>query len=380
MIKLNKKFRQGAVSIFIVIFTTLLLIIITTSFSIVMIREQQRASDADLSQSAYDSALAGVEDAKRALIKYKTDICKNNKTQCDKILKNELSGKSCDPIKTILGNGVYDTNKNEYPLQTVTGDIDLDQAYTCVKIAYDTADFVGEIKNNNSQVIIPLRPTKSGVKKIKLNWYNDQDNDGPDIDIPNNVPRDLLFPRDDNWPTSNRPPVLVVQYFKLTSDLGNYDLPESHKFYKTLYLYPSRLETSASFNLDARGSSTTPLAYAKCNDSFSSEYACSMTIDLPEEIKSRHTYVRITKRYSPSANFQLQMLDGANQVVAFAGVQPLVDSNGRANDMFRRVQARVQFLGGMNDLAYPSGALEISKGDFCKNMAVTKDNSNIACD
>ena len=64
MKKTNKKTKKGAASFYVVAFSTLILMIIATSFAAIIISEVTRTSNDDLAQSAYDSAMAGVEDAK----------------------------------------------------------------------------------------------------------------------------------------------------------------------------------------------------------------------------------------------------------------------------------------------------------------------------
>ncbi len=75
MVKKNKmSFKKGAASFYMVAFSTLILVIIVASFAAIIISAVIRASNDDLSQSAYDSALAGIEDAKLAYYNYRACI------------------------------------------------------------------------------------------------------------------------------------------------------------------------------------------------------------------------------------------------------------------------------------------------------------------
>ena len=72
--RLKEKFKKGAASFYNVAFSTLILIIIATSFAVAIVAEVTRSSNDDLSQSAYDAALAGIEDAKLTFMNYQNCI------------------------------------------------------------------------------------------------------------------------------------------------------------------------------------------------------------------------------------------------------------------------------------------------------------------
>ena len=66
--KLLQKTRKGATSMIVIIFFTLLAGILVLSFVSIMVMNISESTNFNLSQSAYDSALAGIEDAKVMLL------------------------------------------------------------------------------------------------------------------------------------------------------------------------------------------------------------------------------------------------------------------------------------------------------------------------
>ena len=70
-------------------------------------------------------------------------------------------------------------------------------------------------------------------------------------------------------------------------------------------------------------------------------------------------------------DYKIELLND-NDPVLFNGVQPEVDSTGRANDLFRRVVSRVEIGNTFN---YPLAALE-TRNNICKNFSVTTESGD----
>jgi Tfp pilus assembly protein PilX len=370
--------QKGAVSLFIVIFTMLLITVVTVSFIRIMLQDQQQASNQDLSQSAYDSAQAGVEDAKRAILQYQT-ICAGDATPTKSACTAAaaaISAAGCNQGLLGLKDIVINSEGAVQVQQTQsTGDSALDQAYTCVNIALQTPNYLGTLEASGSKVIPLVAPAGKSFNQVTVQWFSPQD-----LGTTSNYAVDLLpvgstvYPLISSWPT-NRPSLMRAQLMQVGDTFKLSDLDGSlptQSDANTLFLYPSATvaNTSKLFNTDGHSlpkkTGVGPQAVTCNNNLTAGGYACSATITIPDTIGggTRHAYLRLSAFYNKTS-FSVTMANSGSAVI-FDGVQPQVDATGRANDLFRRVQSRIDII----DPAYPDAAVDIS-GGFCKNFTVT---------
>lgn len=389
----NRHNQRGAVSLFIVIFATLLMTIVTVSFLRLMIQNQQEASAQDLSQSAYDSAQAGVQDAERALVRYEACVQGNTCTNLDTATWNNCNGiisSQLDPSQsqTIPEVPVSQTGDGQ------TASQNLNQAYTCVKVALDTDNVTGSV-SSLGQKLIPLAGVSS-FTTVEVDWFTRDD-----LGTTNNYSVNLVNPATTPLPliqqyntvtgqgwSPSRPSVLRVQLMQYSDNgfkLTDFDDTNagSQSNSNTVFLYPTGFTgvnpggytpNVLAFSADARRVPIGQPYAANCLGSLSGGgYSCSELLTLPTPINggNRTAYLRLTPLYN-ATHFQVKLLssNNVNSVVQFHNVQPAIDSTGRANDLFRRVLTRVDLLN--DSLPYPTDAVDLT-GPFCKDFAVTND-------
>ena len=152
------KKRKGAASFYIVAFSTLILVVIATSFAMVIMSEMTRTMNDDLAQSAYDSALAGVEDAKVAFANYQRCAEANfSGTECQRI-KGIMDNPNCNMVSNIL----YGITTGEVGLGTVTTagggrENVTNQAYTCAKIITNLTDYRSSLGTKTNKYVQTIR-------------------------------------------------------------------------------------------------------------------------------------------------------------------------------------------------------------------------------
>ena len=386
--------QSGVVSIFIVIFSALLVTIVTVSFVSLMIRNQQQASDADLSNSAYDAAMAGVEDAKRLMLIYRSCGSTDMTPRCENARAGMIKVAGTDETKcNSTRNGLYGLDDDQKTMiqSSESGDAAsavLNQAYTCVKIKYDTDVVPGVIKQDETE-IIPLDTDGQPFTSITLSWFMRKAGETKNLSFYNDIAGQYPLPPKASWlPTNSSTqilaPIMRTQFIQVGDSFSLADFDgdvNGGSNTNTLFLYPKSAGVNASFPANdtrptVQDSSKMPVA-TRCNVATyaSNGYACTTTIDVGFPVgggNRKIAYLRISPLYANTdTNYQIQLKNNTS-TVKFVGVRPRVDSTGQANSLFRRVQATVAFD---SDFAYPKATVDIN-GNLCKDFRVTDKTSD----
>ena len=191
-----QKTKHGAASIYTVIITCLLFGIISVGFVQLILRERKKSISNDLADSAYDSALAGIEDAKLALSEYYS--CINDgytSSSSDHSVRGNYcraaisliddSSTNCDSVAKLLGRngGTPATSANGGEVlirEVVNGDTDTIQAYTCVQISTILNDYRATLDSSSPVSIVPFYTSGDSsafdnAKFVRVSWFS-QDN------------------------------------------------------------------------------------------------------------------------------------------------------------------------------------------------------------
>ena len=435
---ITKKYPKGAASFYVVAFSTLVLVIIATSFAVVIMNEITRSSNDDLSQSAYDSALAGVEDAKMALYNYQSCVDQGaapsaskptgtGRLTCSEIMWY-MDHPDCDMVGHILGRYGKDETGEEGVLIEESGDGTnvMQQFYTCATIKTVLEDYRSTMTEETPTRVVRVNLASVAardIKSVRISWYSGTD--GSDYVFNNAVTSGLTkrvqFPtlreeRAATPPTISFGIVQTAEIFNL-SDFDRVTDTASNR--GMIYLVPSNDSGLASgrkddnyigaYKNDKHDNVVTKSQFIKSNDrtvknlpfavycDANNEFACSALIELPDVIdgdRNEDTFmVVVSIPYGqPSTDFSLAfycndgvycgtMSAGGTETTTtqanLKGVQVTVDVTGRANNLYRRVEARLDTADSY--FPYPLYALELlgrsSDTLLSKRMTVTSENS-----
>lgn len=377
------KFRKGAASFYVVAISTLILVIVAASFAAVIISEVTRTSNDDLAQSAYDSALAGVEDAKLAYYNYQSCLEGSASDEggmtCDEVIALIEESDSCDMVAKVLGRIGKDDEGEVLIEERIEGaSNNMQQAYTCVKLTDILPDYRTTLTSSNPTKVMRAKfdgVAASSIKSIRVSWQGDRDTSQTAY---SDFTKSGIFSTD-----APLPPVISVGLIQTTDpfNLSDFDMTTNGKTDRgTVYLVPTNQDLEAADNykvasgkyigqsgfLDSNDKTAKNVPYAvKCVDN--SDFACSVTIALPEPVgeggRSDKTFmIALSMPYARSnTDVKLEFCSDANWCseadtvnvdgetqekpdtrVSLKSVQIGIDSTGRANDLYRRVETRLE--------------------------------------
>ena len=428
--------KKGVASLYIVIFTTLILGIITLSFMRIILSEATQTSHNDLSQSAYDSALAGVEDAKVALLQYHDCLSEGYVADpsaasgsCGYIIHQMQTGidqESCDTVaKTLSRTMEIRTDENSNTQNSSTGgeviiqetkestesgnSADMLQAYTCVKLEEELPDYRTTLNSDNRVRMIPLRSDRiNEIKSLRISWFSDinRANAGTVFGAANLAPAS----------TANRyaPPIISVQLLQADTVFGYADFSATRSAGSantdraTLYFVPKegndnngRLDSNFISAVEFAATNDKSPAVKINNKNYTNGpreitcpgntdrlFSCIATVELPNtfwgtERNQGASFLVVTLPYGePTTDISIELCttvncydsDGNLTTALFTGVQARVDSTGRANDLYRRVETRVELVDVY--FPFPEFAIESNSddgdGEIFKSFYVTR--------
>ena len=426
--KYQSRFKKGAASFYVVAFSTLILVIIAASFTAIIIAEMTRSSNDDLAKSAYDSALAGVEDAKLAYYNYQRCLEDDAGENCANIKAIMQGEPDCDMVSKILGR----VNSNggeggEVLVQESDLGNNMQQAYTCVKVDTTLSDYRATLSSENSTKVTRVRfdgadeeNIANKIKKVKISWGVDVEASKyvfSNVDVAN---QKVVFPAaGEDEKSVAVPPTVALTYIQTATQFdmddfnrvyatGSQENPVYHSDRGTVFLVPTDNAEIAEYRPSSgsernyigaclgsgdvnkchdRGLNNviTMADIAKSNDKTAqnfpfavfcprdggNEFVCSATIELPEPVASGErdgsrnsdTFIFIVSipYGKPTTDYSLEFFCADGEVCKTASgqaaeeggdsyqsqailrnVQIQVDSTGRANDLVRRVETRLE--------------------------------------
>lgn len=416
--------KQGAASIYMVVVCALLFSVITAGFIVLMVNENSKSGENDLSQSAYQSSLAGAEDTKIAIQKYYSclsDLTVGNCVEIKSEMENSLAGNSieCEDKLESLANILSGRTKDDNGIlikESTDGIESVVQAYTCVSVDLNPTDYLATLNQTSPQRLIPLNTAGSqnnNVKYVKISWYSTS-NLGQSTTQFSNIDdknRPIFQSADNNG--IGIPPVLVVHLYQTTDDFtinslnsstgenvsptgfenlnnrGVFWLIPSDKNdplisndYKNKYYedYANNLGQKNILNSKAFTDSNNhsnsvvhegfPIRCAQNKETATDGYLCSAYIEIPEiktGSKRSNKYgtflLSLSLPYQqPDTDIKVEMYDNtAGDPIAYDQVQVIIDSTGRANDIYSRTESRVEFYD--SSFPFPDYAMTLGNDD-----------------
>lgn len=420
------KVKKGAASIYSVIVCAILFSVITVGFVTLTINEMSKSSEFSLSESSKHAAEAGIEDTKLAIAKcFSSTADATMQNNCKRMFEADADGNciaGTEYLYQILNPSASLEKDEEGKLKVISesGGVLVNesgnnagsttQAYTCIMIDPYKDDYLGTLSAENPIKIIPLQVHDTGsgennskVRYVEISWYsnsnlakqgtNFNNIDGDSSGYPtfgnelSNPPVITASVYQKNGVTINRGTLWLVPsdkdlpsasgiYKKVTTEYSGYYADNGYEAQNTQILAQALEDSGDKNNPNTRVGLPVRCDTVESGKDANNEYICKVRIEIPSwnpgNNRGDSLLVLSLPYQNPLTDFKVQMLDYRENALLYDKVQISVDSTGRANDVYSRVEKRLEDTG--TTVPIPEYAMTLSEDDSGDNaFALLKD-------
>lgn len=338
--------QRGMVSIMIAGVMMVIMALLTLGFTRVVQNEQRQAIDDQLSKQAFYAAESGINTA-MSIPGFPGTL----KEDCD------VSGAAYNDGKVSADGGI---------------------AFTCVQINPNPSDLVfgNDSITTNRAKIVPIKTNPEATSLI-IEW-TDSNHDGKEATC---SATNLDFDAVDVWTGSasgQLDRIAPLKFDLIGIPDGNFDRNALINAQASAILYPcsSGGQSSVDFTTITGASVEGSVGKVIPVNCTGGNYECRFEItNINAASIYRQHYIRFNSIYS---EVNVRLTAGSSSPgdrPLFAGAQAVVDSTGRANDVYRRLQARVPLY---DAYVLPNGTLQ-TVDDICKLYSVQTDGVTDDC-
>lgn len=352
--------ESGFAAIVIAIVMVLVLSLTTLGFSQLVNREQKSATDKHLSSQAYYNAETGVNDAAKAI----NEGFNEKKEKCGPLTTSD-SGASLVSSKYLKNNSVGGAGNS----------------YTCLLIDPNPSDLqYTSIDDQSSKTVIisgvnPSNPNEhKPIGRLVIGWK--QAGDGASSFVTSGF---INFKAKDDANPWNYDPVLRVSLTPIDDkSLINRNSLISNTF--TSFFYPSAGSANSPGSINnasgEQGVSSGKITSGNCNSgntvNSTTPQACNVVI---RNNDPHSDYLLNMRSIYGKSRVSIYALDTAGNPLNIANAQTVIDSTGRAQDVYRRIQTRIP---SKNVSEHSDYAIEAASG-ICKQLQLLPSSGTNEC-
>lgn len=362
--------QEGFAALVVAITLVIILSLLTVSFAQLMRNELNQSTNRQLSEQAYYAAESGVNDAERAILADPTHTV--TKTGC---------GPYASPNPLIPSQKYLTDNNVDAGSPTATHSVQ----WTCLLINPYPGSLEYSPVGTSTPTVFSAQAVSQGgsgpvdVSSLTVHWTDADNSATPYFRNVSGYGSNTAFPPITSWKDGSGNPSIGAVRLQISVAPATFSTTSLADGTVTAYLYPSTdtSNQSLTFNYGAANNQTSQgtILNGGCNTS-NQPLACSSTIYFSPAVPVNSWLVFSLRSLYGDTHVYITANTSLGSTVYFKGAQTVVDSTGRAQNVLKRIEARVP---DQPKYDFPGFPLD-SAGDICKQLSTYPGQATSLCD